>query len=193
MFGQKKILAITMLFVTFCLNLTACNNTANDPNNIDKIAKISEKNNNETDKDETRNNNITNDWDFIIKTDYPDGYDGAPIVGVCERDKTGEMSISEMISSLDNTGNSFLPFTLDIVQGLYLKFNFNPDIIPAEIKEVYYINKNSETELHYVDSLMKIPEKIGVYYFFADLKWNDGIEEVIYFRVEVVASLTTAD
>jgi hypothetical protein len=179
----KKIILVLTLIAIACSNLTACNDTT------DKIAEPSEENNYETDKEESQYNNIWSDFDFFILTNYPNRYDGAPIGGGYERDKTGEMSISEMLAVLDNIGNSFLPFDLETVQGLYLEFSFNTNITPAEIKNIYYIKGNNETEIHYLDSLMKVPEEIGVYNFFANLEWTDGSEETVYFRVEVAESL----
>jgi len=128
-------------------------------------------------------NNIWNDFDFLIMTDYPNRYDGAPIA--CPpywRDKTGEMSVSDMLASIDDTA---FVFNLLSTEGLYLKFSYNSDIIPAEIKGAYYINGNNETERHYLNNLIKVPEEIGVYNFFVDLEWDDGTEEVVFFRVQI--------
>ena len=192
----KIILVLTLFIVVIVFNLPACTDTSNELNNTDKITETStsEENNSETGTtDETQyNGNIWSKMDFLIMTDYPNSYDGAPIAmgsDDCGRDSTGEMSISEMIDSIDNMGNTFLPFTLDAVQGLYLKFSFNSNLIPAEIKDIYYINGNdgSETDRHYLDNL-KVPEEIGVYNFFVNLEWNDGTEEVVYFRVKVIES-----
>ena len=139
--------------------------------------------------------NIWSQLDFLIITHRPNGYDGAPIAmgsDNCGRDNTGEMSISEMIDSIDNMGNIFLPFTLDAVQGLYLEFSFKSDLTPAKIKDMYYVNGNNTAEIYYLDRL-KIPEEIGVYNFFVNLEWTDGTEEIVYFRVEVVESYSQVE
>jgi hypothetical protein len=193
MLKKNNIFALTLFIVIIFIiafNLTACTDTTDEPDNTDKITETSTsgENNSETDIDE-QYNNIWAEMDFLITTDYPNGYDGAPVAlgsDNCGRDKTGEMSISDMIDSIDNMGYSFMAFNLISVEGLYLRFSFNSDITPAEIKDVYYIIGNNETDRHYLDSFMKIPEEIGVYNFFVNLEWNDGTEEVVYFRVEVV-------
>jgi hypothetical protein len=178
----KNILALTLFIVIATFNIAACNNT----NNTDKITETSESkgNNSETDIDES-GSSIWNDFDFLIMTDILNGYDGAPVA--CPpywRDNTGEMSISDMLASIDDTA---FVFALPVTEGLYLKFSYNSDITPAEIKNAYYIKGNNETERHYLD-IIKIPEEIGVYNFFVNLEWNDGTEEIVYFRVEVVES-----
>ena len=175
MFTKKNILALSLFIViiAFNFNLTACTDTED---NSDKIIEISESgiNNSEKNSDETSYINIWSEMDFSIRTDYPNGYDGAPIVmssDYCGRDNTGKMSISEMIDYIDDIGGGFVfqeQYT-EGTEGLHLRFDFNTNITPAEIKEVSYIMERNETERHYVDiyldKFIKVPEEIGVYMY----------------------------
>ena len=200
MFTKKNILALSLFIVIIAFNLTACTDTED---NSDKIIEISESgiNNSEKNSDETSYINIWAEYyskiGFAIRTDYPDGYDGAPIVmgsDYCGRNNTGKMSISEMIDYIDDMGGGFVfqeQYT-EGTEGLYLRFDFNTNITPAAIKEVSYIIERNETESHYVDlyldKFIKVPEEIGVYNFFVNLQWTDGSEEIVYFRVEIKES-----
>jgi len=182
---MKKLLFLIVVILIFSSVLfTSCLSEKNESENVNAV-----ENDYETDIDEP-NNNIWNEFDFLIMTDYPNSYNGAPVA--CPpywRDNTGEMSISDMLASIDDTA---FVFALPAVEGLYLKFSYNSDITPAEIKDAYYINGNNETEHHYLnlylDEFMKVPEETGVYNFFVNLEWNDGAEEIVYFRVEIVES-----
>jgi len=200
MFTKKNILVLSLFIFIIAFNLAACTETEDNSNEITEISE-SGINNSEKNSDETSYINRWSEMDFSIRTDYPHGYDGAPIVmgsDYCGRDSTGKMSISEMIDYIDDIGGGFV-FREQLYtegtegEGLHLRFDFNTNITPAEIKEVSYIMERNETERHYVDiyldKFIKVPEKIGVYNFFVNLQWTDKSEEIVYFRVEIVESL----
>ena len=130
-------------------------------------------------------------YDFNIVTNYPDiaGGEGVsqPRFG---RDTNLNMSYDEMVDYLNRVAYDFF-IDINDTRDLYFIFDFTDGIVPEEIKDIYYINKydineSGEAERHYVtDNPIKVPEELGRYIFSAHFKWNNELEEIVFFRVHI--------
>ena len=117
--------------------------------------------------------------------------DGAP--HGCEYGTTreaGQIDTLEMLSMLEEL-QGFV-FDEDYVSHQYIEFQF----LDEEPKEIYlrYIAKDEWQTEYPIDSAtykIKVPTKVGSYSFFADITWENGEKETVFFDITIRANEST--
>ena len=125
-------------------------------------------------------NEITDKRFHIMTAD-----DGAPVG--CEYGTTrvtGKIDTLEMLSMLEKL-QGFV-FDEDYVSHQYIEFNF----LDEKPKEIYlrYITKDEWQTEYPIDSAtyrIKVPSKVGVYSFFADITWDNDERETVFFDITI--------
>lgn len=102
----------------------------------------------------------------------------------CEYGRTQELDTLEMLEALESI-NGFT-FNQSEAEHLYIQLQF-PGEAPKDIYLRYITDNNwqSEYPIDSADYNIKVPDKIGIYNFFADITWNDGTQETIFFDITV--------
>ncbi|MDD4089898.1 MAG: hypothetical protein PHS04_17875 [Tissierellia bacterium] len=139
---------------------------------------------------------LNNEWFLFEKENIPQesvkkrfyimtANDGAPIG--CEYGTTrevGEIDTLEMLSMLEEL-QGFM-FDEDYVSQQYIEFRFL-DEEPKEINLQYITKDGLQTE-HPIDSetyKIKVPTKVGGYSFIADITWENGEQETVFFSITI--------
>ena len=139
--------------------------------------------------EEKYQNPIWDEFDFNILS-YHGEYDGAPVGGPYSRHKPEEININNIIRDIFDGDAGYFRFDTDSAWEVSFKFVFNPNKIPAEIGDIFYVAGSSKyEEKHYVTYPIKMPAEYGDYIFFVNLKWSDGTEEVVTFGAEVTETV----
>ena len=129
---------------------------------------------------------ISNEPEYVEKRFYiMTAHDGAP--HGCEYGTThevGEINTLEMLSMLGKL-QGFV-FDEDYVSDQYIEFQFL-DEKPKKINLLYIAKDGLQTE-YPIDSAtyeIKVPENVGFHSFFADITWENGEKETVFFSITI--------
>lgn len=114
--------------------------------------------------------------------------DGAPIgCAYGTTREVGQIDTLEMLSMLEKLQG--FEFNEDYVSHQYIEFQF----LKEKPKEIYlrYIAKDEWQTEYPIDSAtykIKVPTKVGVYSFFADITWKNLEKETVFFDITIKAT-----